>query len=177
MSHLVELKCPSCMGRLEVAETADRVVCGFCGNAHLLMISRTSATAAPAPVIDNTLTRAMRNINAEIASRIRALKACESERLTTLGYGVMIFICAVISLGISAMLLSTHEWAALFVPLFLFGCILFWVGVSRVREHIEPTAEEVYLRDTLVELQSRLQQLTDEVKQGKVAETSVAPKS
>jgi hypothetical protein len=159
------------MGRLEVAEAADRVVCSFCGNVHLLVAEQAPARAASA--VDSEIARAIRNLKAEIASRTRALKQFESERLTQLGYAAMCHLGGAVSLFLSLTMMATHELVAMFVPLFLFACVLFWVGATRIRERINPSGEELYLQETIQGLQSRLRQLTEEVEQGRLAEASV----
>ncbi len=37
MSDLITLTCPSCGGRLEVTNEADRFVCAHCGNTHIIV--------------------------------------------------------------------------------------------------------------------------------------------
>jgi predicted RNA-binding Zn-ribbon protein involved in translation (DUF1610 family) len=66
MSNLITLTCPSCGGRLEVTDEAERYICAHCGNSHVVdTIEQT--VRLKAQVESLTIEKQIRHLQDEIA--------------------------------------------------------------------------------------------------------------
>lgn len=78
MSNLITLTCPSCGGRLEVTNEAERYVCAHCGNAHVVNPIKHTVTLK-AQVESLTIEKEIRQLQDEIASLKKQREQLRSE--------------------------------------------------------------------------------------------------
>lgn len=154
MPDLVTLTCPTCGGKLQIANNIDRFACGYCGNEHI--VQRSGGVISLEPVldglkviktgVDKTVSElAIQRLNAEIANLMTQKASIPTKTsgcivfLMLFSVLLLIILLVVSSKGVEGS--GASIFFGLLIVFFTFG--FYFNGRNNIRKKISPIDEQI----------------------------------